>query len=61
MRGTRGLLLLAILAILSGIGVTYRAQKKALQKQSPAKPPLLPLELSGFGTSLTGNTGTRTT
>ncbi len=47
MRRTRWLLLLAILAILGGIGITYRAQRQVLQKQAPAKPPMLPTEISG--------------
>ena len=48
MRGTRWLLILAILAILAGIGVTYRTQKRTLRTQAPAKPALLPQELSGL-------------
>jgi lipopolysaccharide export system protein LptA len=48
MRGTRWLLVLAILAILAGIGVTYRTQKRTLRSQTPAKPALLPQELSGL-------------
>jgi lipopolysaccharide export system protein LptA len=47
MRRTRWLLLLAILAILGGIGITYRTQRQVLQKQAPAKPPMLPTEISG--------------
>jgi lipopolysaccharide export system protein LptA len=47
MRRTRWLLLLAILAIVGGIGVTYRTQRQVLQKQAPAKPPMLPTEISG--------------
>ncbi|MBZ5593159.1 MAG: LPS export ABC transporter periplasmic protein LptC [Acidobacteriia bacterium] len=48
MRGTRWLLLLAILAIVAGIGITYRTQRQVLQKQAPAKPPMLPTEVSGL-------------
>ncbi len=48
MRRTRWLLLLAILAILGGIEFTYRAQRRVLQKQAPAKPPMLPTEISGL-------------
>lgn len=47
MRGTRWLLLLAILAILAGIGVTYQTQKRALETHAPVKPPMLPAGLSG--------------
>jgi hypothetical protein len=47
MRRTRWLLLLAILAILGGIGITYRSQRQVLQKQAPAKPPMLPTQISG--------------
>jgi lipopolysaccharide export system protein LptA len=46
MRGTRWLLLVVIAAILGGIGITYRAQKKVLQEQAPAKPKPLAAELS---------------
>jgi lipopolysaccharide export system protein LptA len=42
MRGTRWLLLVAIVAILGGIGFTYRAQKKALEAAAPPKPAPLP-------------------
>jgi lipopolysaccharide export system protein LptA len=49
MRGTtRWLLLLAILAILAGIGVTYQAQKKVLRAEARAKPPMLPSQISGL-------------
>jgi len=47
MRGTRWLLLLVILFIVAGIGITYRAQRQVLQKQAPAKPAMLPIEVSG--------------
>ncbi len=46
MRGTRWLLLVAIAAIVSGIGLTYRAEKKAIRAQAPAKPASLPDELN---------------
>src|SRR5689334_19641463 len=48
MRGTRWLLLLAILAILAGIGVTYRMQRRVLRAEAPAKPAMLPTEISGI-------------
>ena len=41
MRGTRWLLLVAIVAILSGLGLTYRAQRQALRAQSPPRPEAL--------------------
>jgi lipopolysaccharide export system protein LptA len=47
MRGTRWLLLIAIVAILAGIAVTYRTQKRALAGTAPPKPAQLPLSLSG--------------
>jgi lipopolysaccharide export system protein LptA len=46
MRGTRWLLLVAIVAILCGLGLTYRAQKKILQAQSPPKPQTLAADLN---------------
>lgn len=46
MRGTRWLLLVAIAAILAGLGITYRAQKLAIRAQAPAKPASLPDELN---------------
>ena len=46
MRGTRWLLPVAIAAILSGVGLTYRIQRKALREQAPAKPQPLPMELN---------------
>ena len=48
MRGTRWLLLLAIVAVLAGIGVTYRIQKRNLQERAPAKPAMLPTTVSGL-------------
>ena len=47
MRGTRWLLLVAIVAILAGIAATYRAQKRALAGKSPPKPAQLPLSVMG--------------
>ena len=46
MRGTRWLVLVAIAAILGGVGLTYRAQKKVLREQAPPKPAALPKELN---------------
>src|ERR1700674_2776860 len=46
MRGARWLLLLAMVAIVGTVGLTYRAQKKILRDQAPAKPKALPPELN---------------
>jgi lipopolysaccharide export system protein LptA len=46
MRGTRWLVLVAIAAILGGVGLTYRAQKKVLRDQAPPQPVALPTELN---------------
>ena len=46
MRGTRWLVLVAIAAILYGVGLTYRAQKKVLREQAPPQPAALPTELN---------------
>jgi lipopolysaccharide export system protein LptA len=46
MRGTRWLVLVAIAAILGGVGLTYRAQKKVLREQAPPQPTALPTELN---------------
>src|SRR5215470_2901313 len=46
MRGTRWLLLVAIVAIVGGVAFKYRAQKRALEAQAPATPPALPNELN---------------
>jgi lipopolysaccharide export system protein LptA len=46
MRGARWLLLVAILAIICGVGLTYRAQKRSLREQAPARPAKLPDELN---------------
>jgi lipopolysaccharide export system protein LptA len=48
MRGTRWLLLLAIVAVLAGVGITYRIQKRNLQATAPAKPAMLPTSVSGL-------------
>src|SRR5579859_4348428 len=48
MRGTRWLLLLAIVAVLAGLGITYRVQKRNLQEKAPAKPAMLPTSVSGL-------------
>jgi len=57
MRGTRWLLLLAILAILAGIGVTYQTQQKVLATHAPPKPAALPVKMDslrhGFETERT--------
>ncbi len=52
MRGTRWLLLVAIVVILCGVGITYRAQKRALRLQAPPRPRVLPEELSSQGEKL---------
>ena len=46
MRGTRWLLLVAIVAIVSGLGLTYRAEKKAIREHAPPKPAALPDDLN---------------
>jgi lipopolysaccharide export system protein LptA len=46
MRGTRWLLLVAIVAIVSGLGLTYRAQKKAIRALALPKPASLPEDLN---------------
>ena len=48
MRGTRWLLLLAILAILAGIGVTYQTQQRVLATHAPAKPAALPVRMDSL-------------
>lgn len=45
MRGPRWLLLLAIAAILGGIGFTYRAMKRSARAHAPAMPTELPADL----------------
>lgn len=46
MRGARWLLLVAIAVIVGGVSITYRAQKRLLREQSPAKPQALPADLN---------------
>ncbi|MGB7723015.1 MAG: LPS export ABC transporter periplasmic protein LptC [Bryobacteraceae bacterium] len=48
MRGTRWLVLVAIAAILGGVGLTYRAQKKVLREQAPPQPAALPAEVNSW-------------
>lgn len=42
MRGTRWLILVAILVIIAGVATTYRLQNRVLREQAPAKPVSLP-------------------
>jgi len=44
MRGTRWLILVAILALLGGVGATYRLQQRVLQAEAPQKPSALPVD-----------------
>src|SRR5215510_12439373 len=46
MRGTRWLLLVAIAAILGGIGYQYRERLAEMQRDKPAAPPALPAEVN---------------
>lgn len=46
MRGTRWLILLAIGAILGGVGLTYRMRMTALEREAPPRPKALPLDLA---------------
>ncbi len=46
MRGTRWLLLVAIAAILGGIGYRYRTQRKILESERPPAPPPLESEIN---------------
>ena len=48
MRGTRWLLLVAIAAIIFGVGVTYQQQKKINRKNALAAPPPLPADVSSI-------------
>ena len=48
MRGTRWLLLVAIAAILVGVGLKYRALQHTAHEQSPPKPNALPSELQSL-------------
>ena len=45
MRGTRWLLILAILAVLAGIGIKYRLQRDILASHASAKPAKIPSDL----------------
>src|SRR5260370_5290025 len=47
MGGARWLLLLAIFAMLGWLGVTYRTQRREIEKQAPARPDLLPVDVAG--------------
>jgi lipopolysaccharide export system protein LptA len=53
MRGTRWLLLVAIVAIVSGLGLTYRSQKHLRREQSPPKPAALPDDLNSSAVNWT--------
>ncbi len=46
MRGTRWLILVAIVLVLGGVAATYRLQKGVLHDESPAKPEAMAAELS---------------
>src|SRR5580658_93702 len=46
MRGTRWLILVAIIAILGGVAVTYRLQSRTLREQAPVKPQALPATMN---------------
>jgi hypothetical protein len=46
MRGARWLLLMALVAIVGGVTLTYRTQKRVLQEEAPPKPPALPADLN---------------
>ena len=48
MRGTRWLLILAIVVILAGIGVTYQTQQKILATHAPPKPAALPVKMDSL-------------
>lgn len=48
MRGTRWLLILAIVAILTGIGVTYQTQQRLLATHAPPKPAALPVKMDSL-------------
>jgi hypothetical protein len=46
MRGTRWLILVAIVLLLGGVAATYRLQKRELHDEAPAKPAAMAAELS---------------
>ena len=46
MRGMRWVLLVAIVAMVGGVAITYRSSRKALKAQAPEKPKALPSELN---------------
>src|ERR1039457_6523965 len=46
MRGTRWLILVAIIVVLRGVAATYRLQKRELHDEAPAKPEAMAAELS---------------
>ncbi|MGA3040590.1 MAG: LPS export ABC transporter periplasmic protein LptC [Bryobacteraceae bacterium] len=46
MRGTRWLILVAIILLLGGVAATYRLQKRELHDEAPAKPAAMAAELS---------------
>ena len=46
MRGTRWLILVAIIVVLGGVAATYRLQKRELHDEAPAKPEAMAAELS---------------
>src|SRR6266478_6396461 len=62
MRSTRWLLLVAIVAILGGVGYIYKAQKLAIKAEAPPKPASLPDDLnsSAQNWSYTESTSTYT-
>src|ERR1700677_1485565 len=53
MRGTRWLLLVAIVAIVCGVSFTYRAQKRAIKLNALTKPQALPEDLNFVGDGTT--------
>lgn len=61
MRGTRGLLLLAIALILAGVGTTYYRQKRTQTRQAPPPPKALPagVEAAARDWQWSRNTGSR--
>jgi lipopolysaccharide export system protein LptA len=47
MRGARWFLLLAIFGIVGWLGFTYRTQRSEIEKQAPARPDMLPVDIAG--------------